>query len=168
MTGGSAGTGDRGPGTGEKQSRKLARTSESGLSGSPVPGPRSRQLHLIYGGTFDPIHNGHLAIARAARDAFAVPVRLMPAADPPHRQAPGADARQRCEMLALAIAGEAGLLLDRHELQRALAQPGVASYSIDTVRELRAELGAAAPLALLIGADSLVGFNGWREWRSLL
>ncbi|CTP82748.1 nicotinate-nucleotide adenylyltransferase [Xanthomonas graminis] len=139
-----------------------------GFAESRVPSPESRQLHLIYGGTFDPIHNGHLAIARAARDAFAVPVRLMPAADPPHRQAPGADARQRCEMLALAIAGEAGLLLDRHELQRALAQPGVASYSIDTVRELRAELGAAAPLALLIGADSLVGFNGWREWRSLL
>jgi len=136
---------------------------------SRFPIPHSQPLlHLIYGGTFDPIHNGHLAIARAARDAFGVPVRLMPAADPPHRDAPGADARQRCEMLALAIDGEAGLLLDRHELQRALARPGVASYSIDTVRELRAELGADAPLALLIGADSFVGFNSWRDWRGLL
>ncbi|MEB1528871.1 nicotinate-nucleotide adenylyltransferase [Xanthomonas campestris pv. campestris] len=145
-----------------------ARALDFAVPGSPVPGPRSPKLHLIYGGTFDPIHNGHLAIARAAREVFGVPVRLMPAADPPHRDAPGADARQRCEMLALAIAGEPGLLLDRHELQRALAQPGVASYSIDTVRELRAELGPAAPLALLVGADSFVGFNGWRDWRSLL
>ncbi|QDI04136.1 nicotinate-nucleotide adenylyltransferase [Xanthomonas cerealis pv. cerealis] len=162
------GTGGRGPGTREQQNPERVPSLDFRFSGSPVPGPRSRTLHLIYGGTFDPIHNGHLAIARAARDAFAVPVRLMPAADPPHRQAPGADARQRCEMLALAIAGEAGLLLDRHELQRALAQPGVASYSIDTVRELRAELGPATSLALLIGADSLVGFNTWRDWRGLL
>ena len=144
------------------------RAEVAAVDESPIPNPQSRPLSLIYGGTFDPIHNGHLAIARAARDAFGVPVRLMPAADPPHRQAPGADARQRCEMLALAIDGEAGLLLDRHELQRALARPGVASYSIDTVRELRAELGAAAPLALLIGADSFVGFNSWRDWRGLL
>ena len=135
---------------------------------SPIPTPQSRPLHLIYGGTFDPIHNGHLAIARAARDALGVPVRLMPAADPPHRPTPGADARQRCAMLALAIADEPGLLLDLHEVRRALAQPGVASYSIDTVRELRAELGADAPLALLIGADSFAGFNAWRDWRGLL
>nr|WP_241093699.1 nicotinate-nucleotide adenylyltransferase [Xanthomonas sp.] len=140
----------------------------SGFSESRVPSPESRQLHLIYGGTFDPVHNGHLAIARAARDELGVPVRLMPAADPPHRAAPGANARQRCRMLALAIGEEPGLLLDGHELRRALAQPGVASYSIDTVRELRAELGATAPLALLVGSDSFVGFSGWREWRALL
>ncbi|MFC6839367.1 nicotinate-nucleotide adenylyltransferase [Xanthomonas theicola] len=151
-----------------EQSLQLLLSPASGFSASRVPRPESWPLQLIYGGTFDPVHNGHLAIARAARDAFGVPVRLMPAADPPHRHAPGANARQRCRMLALAIAGEPGLLLDQHELQRALAQPGVASYSIDTVRELRAELGAAAPLALLIGADSFVGFTGWRDWRGLL
>ncbi|WP_082061893.1 nicotinate-nucleotide adenylyltransferase [Xanthomonas sp. GPE 39] len=134
-----------------------------GVSGSATQG-----LHLIYGGTFDPVHNGHLAIARAARDALGVPVRMMPAADPPHRPAPGATAQQRCAMLALAIADEPQVLLDLREVRRALAQPGVASYSIETVRELRAQLGADAPLALLIGADSLVGFTGWREWRVLL
>ncbi|UYB50977.1 nicotinate-nucleotide adenylyltransferase [Xanthomonas sp. AM6] len=161
-----AGIRDWGSGIGNGGAARVA--GASAADGSPIPNPESRPLHLIYGGTFDPIHNGHLAIARAARDAFGVPVRLMPAADPPHRAAPGADARQRCRMLALAIADEPGLLLDRHELQRALAQPGVASYSIDTVRELRAELGAGAPLALLIGADSFVGFTSWRDWRSLL
>jgi len=134
-----AGIGDSGLGIGNSGDPVMPDASAElpAVDESPIPNPESRPfLNLIYGGTFDPIHNGHLAIARAARDAFGVPVRLMPAADPPHRDAPGADARQRCEMLALAIDGEAGLLLDQHELQRALARPGVASYSIDTVREL--------------------------------
>ncbi|HEY5970563.1 MAG TPA: nicotinate-nucleotide adenylyltransferase [Pseudoxanthomonas sp.] len=119
-------------------------------------------LKLFYGGTFDPVHNGHLAIARAARDELDTPVRLMPAADPPHREPPGADAMQRARMLGLAVAGETGLSVDRRELDREGR-----SYTIDTLRELRAELGPAQPLALLIGADSFVGLPTWREWRSL-
>ncbi len=62
-------------------------------------------LKFFYGGTFDPVHNGHLAIARAARDELDCTVRLMPAADPPHRAPPGANAAQRAEMLDLAVAG---------------------------------------------------------------
>ncbi len=120
-------------------------------------------LKLFYGGTFDPVHNGHLAIARAARDELGTIVRLMPAADPPHRAPPGADASQRARMLGLAVAGEAGLLVDRRELDREGR-----SYTIETLRELRAELGPDQPLALLVGADSFVGLPTWREWRSLL
>lgn len=119
-------------------------------------------LKLFYGGTFDPVHNGHLAIARAARDELDTSVRLMPAADPPHRAPPGADAGQRARMLGLAVAGEAGLVVDRRELGREGR-----SYTIDTLRELRVELGPDQPLALLIGADSFVGLPTWREWRSL-
>lgn len=124
-------------------------------------------LRIHYGGTFDPVHLGHLAIARAARDQLQVAVRLLPAADPPHRDPPGADAEQRAHMLALAIGDEPGLLLDRRELERAAREPGVPSYSVDTLRELRAELGPHQPLAWLVGADSLLGLTGWHQWEAL-
>ncbi len=137
-----------------------------------MPGPRPDRpggdLVLVYGGTFDPVHNGHLAIARCARDELHAPVRLMPAADPPHRPPPGADAAQRTRMLELAVAGEDGLWVDTRELRRADRQPGVPSWTVDTLRELRAETGATAPVALLMGADSLLGLPTWHEWEHLL
>ena len=117
------------------------------------------KLRLFYGGTFDPVHDGHLAIARAARDALECTVRLVPAADPPHRPAPGADAVHRAAMLDLAVAGETGLRVDRRELLR--EGP---SYTVETLRGLRAEYGAGAPVAWLVGADSLIGLPTWREW----
>ena len=141
------------------KTRTLFPTPDSRL---PTPDSRLPMLELFYGGTFDPVHNGHLAIARAARDEIACEVRLMPAADPPHRAPPGAGALQRAAMLDLAVAGEEGLRVDRRELSR----PG-RSYTVDTLRELRDELGPMQPLALLIGADSFIGLPGWREWQSL-
>lgn len=125
-------------------------------------------LRIYYGGTFDPVHLGHIAIARAARDELQVAVRLLPAADPPHRAAPGADAEQRCEMLRLALGDEPGLLLDRRELDRATRAPGVPSYTVDTLAELRAELGPTRPLAWLVGADSLLSLTSWHRWEALL
>lgn len=122
----------------------------------------SEPLTLLYGGTFDPIHLGHLAIARAARDALHATVRLMPAADPPHRATPGAAAAHRARMVELAVAGERGLCVDRRELRR-----DGPSYSVDTLRELRAALGERAPVALLVGADSFLGLTAWKEWRAL-
>lgn len=124
-------------------------------------------LRIHYGGTFDPVHQGHMAIARAARDQLQVAVRLLPAADPPHRPAPGANATQRAEMLALAIDDEPGLLLDLRELERAQRLPDVPSYTVDTLRELRDELGPRQPIAWLVGADSLLGLTGWHEWEAL-
>lgn len=124
-------------------------------------------MKLFYGGTFDPVHNGHLAIARAARDELASTVRLMPAADPPHRAAPGATATQRAAMLDLAVADEPGLAVDRRELRRAERDPDSRSCSVDTLRELRGEFGVGTPLALLLGADSFVSLPTWHEWRAL-
>lgn len=123
----------------------------------------SLPLRAFYGGTFDPVHHGHLAIALAARDALGTTIWMMPAADPPHRDAPGAAAEDRAAMLELAIQGQAGLRVDRRELLR-----DTPSYTIDTLRELRAKHGDAAPLAFLIGADSLHGLATWKEPEALL
>lgn len=121
-------------------------------------------LHLLYGGTFDPVHEGHLAVARAALVACAADrVDFVPAADPPHRKAPGASALQRAEMLQLAIGGEQGLGLDLCELRR--MGP---SFTIDTLRAWRATRGDEAPLGFLIGADAFLGLATWREWPALL
>lgn len=119
--------------------------------------------YLAYGGTFDPVHVGHLAVARAVRAAFGGPVHLLPAADPPHRERPGASAVQRAEMLSLAVAGEPGLFVDTRELRR--AGP---SYTADTLRELRADLGPDASLAWVVGADAFRGLPSWHDWPALL
>jgi nicotinate-nucleotide adenylyltransferase len=119
-------------------------------------------LQIFYGGTFDPVHNGHLAIARAARDALDAQVRLLPAADPPHKGPTHADAGQRARMLDLAVAGERGLKVDRRELRR--AGP---SYTIDTLGELRLELGPEAPIVWMIGSDSLGELHTWHRWSEL-
>lgn len=118
-------------------------------------------LVVLYGGTFDPVHNGHLAIARAAARALGCVVRLMPAADPPHRPAPGASARQRAHMLDLAVQDEPELRVDLRELER--QGP---SYTVQTLRELRAA-DPQVPVALLVGADSFIGLPSWRDWQAL-
>ncbi len=118
---------------------------------------------LFYGGTFDPVHAGHLAVARAVRDVFGAGVAFVPAADPPHRAAPGASAAQRAQMLALAIADEPGFSVDARELRR--SGP---SWTVGTLRELRAERGPDAPLAWVLGADSFRGLPGWHEWETLM
>ncbi len=148
-----------------------AAASDPLLSDSPLPHPQSRshidsRLHLYYGGTFDPIHLGHLAIACAARDELAALVHLVPAADPPHRAAPGATAEQRAQMLELALAGQPGLQLDRRELQRA-GQQLAPSYTVETLRELRQALGPATPIAWLLGADAFVELHRWHQWEAL-
>ena len=119
-------------------------------------------LQVFYGGTFDPVHAGHLAVARAARAALGADIRLLPAADPPHRPTPGASAADRADLLALALAGEPGLVLDTRELRR----PGPSS-TVDTLREARAEAGPDAPLAWLLGADAFRGLPAWHEWPAL-
>lgn len=121
----------------------------------------SARLMILYGGTFDPVHNGHLAIARAAWQRLGSPVRMMPAADPPHRPPPGASAQDRAEMLALAVADEPGLCVDRRELERTGR-----SYTVDTLRALRAD-EPDLPVAMLLGADSFLSLPGWKDWRDL-
>lgn len=119
-------------------------------------------MRVCYGGTFDPVHNGHLAVARTVRDALSAQVALLPAHDPPHKGPTRADARQRADMLDLAVDEEAGLCVDRRELNR-----DGPSWTVDTLAELRSELGNDAPIAWLIGADSLLQLASWHRWRDL-
>lgn len=119
-------------------------------------------LRILYGGTFDPVHCGHLGVARHARDALDAEVRLMPAADPPHKGPTHANASQRAAMLQLAVADEPGLCVDLRELQR-----DGPSYTVDTLRALRAEVGPSQPWAILIGADSFRTLDSWSRWREL-
>lgn len=119
-------------------------------------------LRVLYGGTFDPVHAGHLAVAHAAVAAFGATVHFLPAADPPHRAPPGASAAQRAHMVALAIGGDPQLALDTRELRR-----GGPSYTVLSLRDLRQELGPAAPLAWLIGADAFCGLPTWHDWTAL-
>jgi len=118
----------------------------------------------IFGGTFDPVHHGHLRTAVEVCDSLRLDeLRLMPSNLPPHRAQAAASAQQRLEMLRLALQGSPGLIADDHELRR-----GGVSYSIDTLRALRAELGSETRLALLIGMDAFLVIDSWREWRRLL
>lgn len=119
-------------------------------------------VHIVYGGTFDPVHRGHIAIARAVADTYGQTVWLMPAADPPHRARPGASAEQRAHMLELAVAGERLLAVDRRELHR-----HGPSYTVDTLAQLRAALGATLPLVWVMGVDALRQLDTWHDWRRI-
>jgi len=118
----------------------------------------------LFGGTFDPIHAAHLRLARALRDELDLAeVRLIPAGNPYHRQEqPGADAADRLAMVEAAIAGEPRLFADDREVRR--DRP---AYTVETLEEVRAELGSAVPLWLLIGGDSLACLDRWQRWEEL-
>lgn len=118
----------------------------------------------VFGGTFDPIHYGHLRLAEDMADALGLErVRFVPAGQPPHRAAPRTAARHRLEMVRRAVAGNPRFELDARELER-----DAPSYTVDTLTALRAELGNARPLWLLLGADAFLGLPAWHEWKRLL
>jgi nicotinate-nucleotide adenylyltransferase len=118
----------------------------------------------MLGGTFDPIHHGHLRLALELRDRLGFDqVRLTPCALPVHRQSPGCSAQQRLEMVQLAVGHEPGLIIDDREI--AADRP---SYSFDTLQSLRAELGPQASLTMVMGTDAFLQLNGWHRWQELL
>jgi nicotinate-nucleotide adenylyltransferase len=126
-------------------------------------GTPARPLVGILGGTFDPIHIGHLRPALEVYEHLGLDeVRLVPCHVPPHRRRPRASAEQRLRMVELAIEGEPGLRVDDRELRR----PGP-SYTIDTLEGLRAELGDETGLCLIMGMDAFAGLPSWHRWREL-
>ena len=117
----------------------------------------------VFGGTFDPIHYGHLRLAETAREALGLSrVRLIPAGHPPHRATPGAAGAHRLAMARLAAADNPAFEVDPAEVEAAQA-----SYTILTLERLRAELGPRRPLVLLLGVDAFLGLPSWRRWTEL-
>ena len=116
----------------------------------------------ILGGTFDPVHNAHLRVAWEAAECLDADVRLIPANVPPHREQPVASARERAAILRAALAGQERLTIDERELLR--EGP---SWTIDTLIELREEIGEEQPLVLLLGADAFLGLPSWHRWGEL-
>jgi len=120
-------------------------------------------MKAIFGGTFDPIHFGHLRAAIEAVEALGLDELIMlPAGNPPHRSTTFAPAPDRLAMLKLAVRDVPGLNVDDREVMR----EGF-SYMVDTLTEFRAEMGPDTPLALLLGQDAVNDLDSWKEWRRL-
>jgi nicotinate-nucleotide adenylyltransferase len=118
----------------------------------------------VLGGTFDPIHYGHLRSAVELCERLHLSqLRLMPCAVPSHRARPQCSAQQRAAMVELALKGASRLIYDGRELQR--KGP---SYTIDSLMELRAELGENVSLSLVMGCDAVLGINSWHRWEEIL
>lgn len=117
----------------------------------------------IFGGTFDPIHYGHLRTAFELREILRLPeVRFMPAGNPPHREHTVASNAQRLAMVRAATEGQPGFTVDDREMHK--SGP---SYSVETLAELRGE-HPTRPLCLIIGMDAFLGLPKWHQWRELM
>ena len=116
----------------------------------------------IFGGTFDPVHYGHLRSALEVKELFGLTeVRLVLSAQPPHREQPAATALMRLQMLELAIKNQPGLIIDTRELNRQGA-----SYMVDTLKSLRQEFKNES-LLLFIGSDAFNQLKTWHQWPHL-
>ncbi|MFD1218316.1 MULTISPECIES: nicotinate-nucleotide adenylyltransferase [Microbulbifer] len=117
----------------------------------------------LFGGTFNPVHFGHLRMALELKELLELDeMRLLPSRQPAHRAEPGASAQARRDMVALAVENCPQLQLDERELNR--EGP---TYTVDTLEELRQELGNNVSLSFCMGLDSLLGLPAWHRWEKL-
>ncbi|MGH8283127.1 MAG: nicotinate-nucleotide adenylyltransferase [Gammaproteobacteria bacterium] len=116
----------------------------------------------IFGGSFDPIHYGHLRPVLEILNTHSLDeIRFIPSGQPPHRGVPAASAALRLEMVTAAIRGEPRFVVDEREIRR-----NSPSYTVDTLAQLRHEFSRDA-LVLIVGMDAFLGFPGWHEWRKI-
>ncbi len=128
---------------------------------SPVS-QQARQMIALFGGTFDPIHNGHLGAVKALQNDLKLDlVRWLLSAQPPHKETTGATTEQRLAMLELALEDDAAMVPDETEINR----EGL-SYTVLTLEQLRKE-SPDASLVLIIGADSMHSFHKWRRYEDI-
>jgi nicotinate-nucleotide adenylyltransferase len=117
----------------------------------------------ILGGTFDPVHYGHLRLAQEVADQLRLAeVRFIPSGMPPHRAMPATPAADRLAMVRLAVTGNALFTVDPRE--SASTAPG---YTVDTLTAVRAEVGATQSLVLILGADAFLDLATWSRWHQL-
>lgn len=117
----------------------------------------------LFGGTFDPVHFGHLRLAEESIVELGLAgVRWIPAGQPPHRDRPQVTARQRLAMVLRSTAGNPLFSVDPAEVEAA-----VPSYTVHTLERLRRELGTEQSLVLLVGADAFAGLPTWHRWRDI-
>ena len=134
------------------------------MSASLPSPPLLSPLVGVFGGTFNPVHYGHLRSALELVERLQLEqLRLMPSASPPHRDAPECSAERRAAMVELAVTGEPRLVCDAREMQR----PGK-SYTIDSLIELRGELGTRQGLCMVLGCDAVQDIATWHRWQELL
>ncbi|MBG3011840.1 nicotinate-nucleotide adenylyltransferase [Proteus faecis] len=126
--------------------------------------PLINQAIALYGGTFDPIHYGHLRPVEALSGLIGLKeVIWLPNNIPPHRPQPEAPSQQRLDMVRLALEPYSSFKVDTRELEKPTP-----SYTIETLRDFRLEIGDKQPLAFIIGQDSLLSINTWHQWDELL
>ena len=117
----------------------------------------------IFGGTFDPIHHGHLRLAQEAfEQCNLASVRFIPSGTPPHRNKPHSSAQQRLAMVRLSLQDNAAFTLDEREIHR--TEP---CYTVDTLTSLRDEVGKHQSLCLLVGGDAFLLLHTWHKWKKL-
>lgn len=117
----------------------------------------------LFGGTFDPVHFGHLRLAEEAISQLGLGgIRWIPAGQPPHRDRPQVAPADRLAMVRLATEDNPQFTVDPAEVESPQA-----SYTVHTLERLRCELGDRQPLVLLVGADAFAGLPGWHRWQEL-
>lgn len=134
-----------------------------------MPLQEARRCVVVLGGSFDPVHQGHIALAACFSRLLAPDeLRIIPTGNPWQKtRGLKATAQDRVEMVRRAFAAaEMQVVIDEQEIHRS-SESGEASYTLDTLRLLRAELGPDTSIAFLMGADQLLGLHTWRDWQKL-
>ena len=128
----------------------------------------TRRCVAILGGSFDPVHRGHVALAAYFVKLLAPDeLRIIPAGNPWQKQGLKASGADRVEMVRRAFQGQAvPVLIDQQEIERA-QKSGQATYTIDTLRSIRAECGPETSIVCLLGSDQLLRLDTWRDWQQL-
>lgn len=121
-----------------------------------------QQYIILFGGTFDPVHMGHVLLAHQLHNTFKQPITILPTGIPPYKPQPKTTAQSRLDMIKLAFGDDSRFLIDTREISR-----NEYCYTYKTMKLLRNEVGYNIPIFFLIGSDSLISLDRWDNWTEL-